>query len=404
MLQLRRLFQLIFFISCATTGFAQAPAEVLKEYDANIAEAKSGKLPISSSLVKKPDIAVQDPILKGALTVLANYFAKKDFMAFLEKPSETETKVKSVSFRSVKKIGEGGFGKIFLLQLSNTVKGSKQTYDIAVKVQKSDENGTYHDRYALEVEINNMRVANYFVHMLPYYGTMMDKNQAIFILSKALDASLSAKIASHTPIEDSYLYHFIMRMGRALNDLGEALFIHNDIKDDNIMTDKDGNFYLIDLGEMRRLMPSEITNAAVEVDKLFGKAGARLTGFGSGVYKAPEKVTDDVGIAAEIDWRKSDGFSMGLVLASLILQKPANELWEECATKEVCKLPRVGLTAENFQEVKQHIKELFDAKMQGASKIRRAAMKLALQLISPKPSERPADMELAYKSLLKAEQ
>lgn len=403
MFKIRPLFALLLMICCSTTSIALILPEALRDYDANITMALSGTLPISSALLKKPDIEARDPALKRAIEMLAQHFKNKDFTAFLDNTVATATTVKNVTFRSVRKIGEGGYGKIFHLELTVTEKGKTQTFDVAVKSQKNDPKASYQDQYLLEVEINNMRTANYMDNMLPYYGAIMDKNRDIFILTKKLETSLSQKIAGATEVEDSFLHHFIMQMSAALDSLSISLFVHNDIKTDNIMNDKDGNFYLIDFGEARRLLPSDMRNFRAQVDNIGGKGGARVAAFGSDAYKAPEKMVDDDQIKAVLNWKKADSYSMGLTLASLILLKQPNELWASCEAQLVCQLPSVGLTTHNFQQVKDHIAQEFASKQGGASKVRRAAMKLALELISVIPSERPDNMEQAYKLFLKAE-
>ncbi len=395
------IFAVAIFLSITTLAIELPLA--LRDYDVNIESAKAGTLPITSALPKKPDIGAKDANLQKAIAGLGDYFKSRDFAAFLEAKATEPTKSKKVSFKSVRMLGEGGFGKIFQLQLSYSDKGKTETYDIAVKAPKNDPSSEYLDQYLLEVEINNMRLANHLAHSLPYYGAMMDKSKNIFILTKKLDSSLSQKIAAGGSDEDSFLHHFIMQMSDALNDFGISLLVHNDIKTDNIMIDKDGNFYVIDFGEARRLMPVDMKNIGAVVDKIKGSRGSKVLTYGSDAYKAPEKMIDDERIAKEIDWKKSDTFSMGLTLAALILKKQPNELWQTCAEKIACKLPSVGLTYENFQEMKDYIASLFDSARTGASKIKRAAMKLALAMISVKPSERPSDMKRAYQDFFRAE-
>lgn len=402
MFKMLNLLTLILGTIFTAIAIATVPPEVIAKYETNLIQAKAGTPPIFGTLGKVSDIAAKDPSLAKAVEIMAAYFKEKDFAAFLDATNAKAIKSKTASFRSVAKLGEGGFGKVFHVELSITNKNSTDKFDIAVKAPKNMPKEP-RQIYLMEVELNNMRVANHMANMLPYYGAMTDKSGKAFILTKKLDTSLLDKIEKRASLDDSFFHHFIMRMSAAMNDLAEASLVHNDIKLDNIMLDADGNYYLIDFGEARLLPSSDMRNYNVRVDALGKRTGDRILNYGTDAYKAPEKVVDDKYVTGEVDWKKSDAYSMGLTLASLILAKEPNTVWSECSAQNICTLPKIGLEAINFEQLKNFIAQQF-TRISNPSKIKRAAMKLALKLISVRPSERPSSMEAEYKALLKQEQ
>jgi len=203
----------------------------------------------------------------------------------------------------VKKIGEGGFGDIFMIALvSNGIKGS-----LVAKVIRS-----MADEAVLQA-VKNLSLFEGNKHFLKYYGMITDIHGLLAILLETGGKNLDDIYirAKEKPLPLGVLFHQITD---ALIFMHKNGYVHLDLKAANMLLGLDKIAKVID------------TDGAVDVTKKSKTPPPYTTSPG---YTAPEIINEGystfLGGQKEIDWREADIYSLGATFLTLLVQKSLSD-------------------------------------------------------------------------------
>ena len=188
-------------------------------------------------------------------------------------------------YRILEKIGEGGMGKVY------KVYDSVRDKNLALKEMSN----TYVDSpIALLRFKNEFRIMSQFMHpdTVRVFDFGTGKDGTPFITMEYIDGKDLSKLKGLPPKKVTDL---MIKLTRALGYIHSRLYVHRDLKPDNIKLLEDGSLKLLDYGLMRQLgLPSS------------GKISGTL------YYLAPEAVTGGL-----ID-ESTDLYSLGVIAYELL--------------------------------------------------------------------------------------
>jgi WD40 repeat protein/serine/threonine protein kinase len=201
-----------------------------------------------------------------------------------------------------KKIGEGGFGQVYLAYQPLLKR------EVAVKVilERYVNNPEFIRRFEAEAQlISHLE----HMHIVPLYDFWREPSGAFLVMRYLRGGSLRDLLKKgHWPIHDAA--RVVMQLGSALALAHRNGVIHRDVKPDNILLDEERNVYLVDFGIAKDLQ--QISDYAAE----FALAEQQMDGFiGSPNYISPEQIMNkDVGPHTDI-------YNLGLVIYELVTGK-----------------------------------------------------------------------------------
>ncbi len=197
-------------------------------------------------------------------------------------------------YKVLKKIGEGGFGTVYLGEQKSKVLKRIFRERVAIKVMPID-NGDHVGRY-LE-EINALSELNH-PNIVAFRSCGENKIEKIIIVfTEYIDGKTIDDIVKEKGVlEVSNAASIVIECARALEyALKSKEFIHRDIKPDNIMVQHETEYVkVVDLGLVRRLEGGSLTRPG--------------TLIGTAKYMAPERI-----LLEPVDFR-SDIYSLGATL------------------------------------------------------------------------------------------
>ncbi|NVO28645.1 protein kinase [Donghicola sp. C2-DW-16] len=178
--------------------------------------------------------------------------------------------------------------------LAQDARGQKVALKIPAGETAQDE--TYLKRFVLEEWIAR-RIRSAHVLQVPEQG----KRSRLYVLSEFVDGiTLRQWIADHPKPDLDEVRDIIDQLSKGLRALHRREMIHQDIRPENVMIDRNGTVKIIDLGS--------VSVAGVE------EAAPGLLGHMPGTYQytAPEYLANDV-----VSWR-SDQYALGVIAYEML--------------------------------------------------------------------------------------
>jgi serine/threonine protein kinase len=203
--------------------------------------------------------------------------------------------VKLPDFEFLSKLGEGSYGKVYLVRHIAT----GDFYAMKVIGGSKALNKTEIDHILNEREIFNKIQNEFCVNAL---ASFVYKNLCIFVIELMLGGDLDHHILGGTiKLQSETLNVYLGQIILGLEALHEAGIVHRDIKPGNILVGKDGYLKLTDYGlsDLKKTLDEQ-----------------KLRPKGSVKYMAPENFLRDKEIGYEVDW-----FALGVVAFNLIKER-----------------------------------------------------------------------------------
>ena len=220
-----------------------------------------------------------------------------------------EKKSSTKDYNFIKKIGEGSFGKVYLVQKKND-----PTYLVAKKINLLKLTPEEINRY-LRNEREIMKKLNH-ENVVKFYDYFEEENYAFFILECCNGGSLSKhlkeyKLKKNVPFPQDIIQHFCRQIVRGLNHIHKRGIIHRDIKLDNILLNFKNNKFtdyfgaqikIIDFGLSTQGLGKSLVGSPIYMDPTilakFNRAGG---------YKKLEKYDE-----------KADIWSLGAICYEML--------------------------------------------------------------------------------------
>lgn len=224
--------------------------------------------------------------------------SKDSVKAAARKSQPEEISASQFTFNEDDMLGEGSFAVVY--------KGEYQNKTVAVKkiLSEPDEDAHFKSQQvAIMNELNKLGAPHviqlyaYTATVLPYYLIMPLMNQG----------SLFACIDMNIQLSDNLRYQVLVGVAKALAFMHDHLFIHRDIKPDNVLLDENFVPYLTDFDSAVKLDPKTMAISSEE--------GM----FGTPMYVAPELVEDGPYTTA------SDVYAFTILMWEVLAWKPAYE-------------------------------------------------------------------------------
>jgi len=193
----------------------------------------------------------------------------------------------------IKSIGAGAFKETFLIADSSNNTSALKLY----KPGFSDER-TLREIAAMK-KCNHLNVCR-LQAVERYKNSTTD---CIYTLEEFIDGgTLNVAIQSSKLLSNEQVFEIGLGLISAIKHISEKGLVHRDIKPDNIMLRTSGTPVLVDLGLVRDLNESSLTQSWA------------MRGPGTPYYASPEQLNNE---KSGIDWR-SDQFGLGVVLSHLL--------------------------------------------------------------------------------------
>ena len=191
-------------------------------------------------------------------------------------------------FKTLKTLGKGSFGKVYLVKNINTDKiYAMKVLDKQFVIQKKQISHTKTERIALE------KLKHPFIVKLRY--AFQDIKNLYFITEFLQGGELFFHLRKNSGYKEKAVKFYMSQVLLALEFMHNNNYIYRDLKPENIMIDREGNIKLTDFGLSKIMKPNETT----------------YTLCGTAEYLAPE-ILFGQGYDKTCDW-----FSFGVVIFEL---------------------------------------------------------------------------------------
>ncbi|MCI0709074.1 MAG: protein kinase [Chloroflexi bacterium] len=192
-------------------------------------------------------------------------------------------------------IGTGGFGEVY--------RAYQPTLDrnVAIKVilPKHSNDASFIRRFRSEAQI----IAHLeHLHIVPLYDYWRDPSGAYLVMRLLEGGSLRHRLVDEHKLTLVEIMQVMNQIGSALASAHKENIIHQDIKPENILFDRDGNAFLTDFGIAKSPFNEESDNIAES--------------FGSPAYVSPEIAGRRQSVI------QSDIYSLGILLFELLAGRP----------------------------------------------------------------------------------
>jgi serine/threonine protein kinase len=236
-------------------------------------------------------------------------------------------------FEYVRTLGEGGFGKVALVQKKGGA-DHKEVY--AMKVLEKDFDCATNTELLVFAMIGNKNIP--FLVNLHYYFVVNLKLHMIIDYFPGGD--MSALLDKEKDLPESDVKFYLSEIVLAIEKLHEMDIIHRDIKPENILTDKDGHIAVADYG---------LCAVSPEQGKCVSRCGTRS-------YMAPE-IYGENGYGKAVDWWSVGIMTFEMITGSMPFSR--SELKKQVRYKTPERL------RENSDELKSLIEGLLKKEPQG---------------------------------------
>jgi serine/threonine protein kinase len=203
-----------------------------------------------------------------------------------------------------KKIGEGGFGSVYL------VKSQKQNYLAAIKILNlykiaPNEYSYFRDKFKQEYFVGKVKHPN----LLHYFGIGLLHGNPYVLMEYCPNGSLQEAIS--TPKSDADILRIAYEIANGLSALHDRNIIHRDIKPENVLLGEENIYKITDFG-ISAVLDQRLTRASflgnVENSEVFGSI----------MYSAPEQLNKKTYYKGTKP--TMDIYSYGVLLYNLLFQ------------------------------------------------------------------------------------
>ena len=155
-------------------------------------------------------------------------------------------------FKTLKVIGKGSFGKVYLVKNINSDKiYAMKVLDKKFLIQKKQISHTKTERIALE------KLKHPFIVRL--YYAFQDMKNLYFITEFLQGGELFFHLRKNSSFKEKAVKFYMSQVLLALEFMHNNNYIYRDLKPENIMIDKEGNIKLTDFGLSKIVKPNETT-------------------------------------------------------------------------------------------------------------------------------------------------
>ena len=211
------------------------------------------------------------------------------------------------NFKIIRKLGEGGFAEVYLIEKNNKLYALKKT----IKPLKEEETNKYNEIINILKKIDNKYITK-------YYYTFSEKNSFNIVMEFCGEKNLKQFIDDYRNkdilIEENTISYIIIQICLGLKEIHKNKLIHRDLTPDNIFIDENNNIKIGDFGISKIIGTNEYANSRIGKYKYFAPE-----------FEIGEKYNN-----------KIDIYSFGCVIYELFTQ---NEYYVDIRIMEkVCKI------------------------------------------------------------------
>ncbi|CAD8066415.1 unnamed protein product [Paramecium sonneborni] len=243
-----------------------------------------------------------------------------------------QNKIGPQSFQFYQKLGEGGFGEVYLVEKIGQI--PKKQY--AMKILKKQDMNTSNIIKSAQIEKDVLKMMNH-----PFIVKLNWAFQTIDHLYLVMDLCSGGDLATHLSLLNSYSENtvkiFAAEITLALEALHSQGIIFRDLKPDNIVLDANGHALLTDFGLSKSGIDEEILNQSF---------------CGTLAYLAPEMLMKK-GHGRQVDW-----YMLGILIYELLVGAPPYYDSEKEILKENIKRAPLRIPKSLSQEAKDIIIKL----------------------------------------------
>jgi len=190
-------------------------------------------------------------------------------------------------FKSIKLIGRGGFGEVYLVERAGKLYAMKK-----VKKAFVSQLG-FADKIMIE---RDLLVSNALTQksqwIVDLFYAFQDKEHLYFVMEYCPGGDLFYLLDRYRVFDETTTRFYIAELVLAVEDIHNMNFIHRDIKFDNVLITKEGHIKLTDFGLSKRLVSSDdLSKSATDV-KEYKKVQQQISQISIGTleFMAPEIV------------------------------------------------------------------------------------------------------------------
>ncbi|HEY3998098.1 MAG TPA: protein kinase [Candidatus Xenobia bacterium] len=210
------------------------------------------------------------------------------------------------SYRILRRLGEGGMGKVYLVEFarddeSQDEAGDRQLYALKALTYNEDETDAEHrERFRREILIG-LTLNHPNVCRMVDWGFHEDNSP--YIVMELLDGiPLSEYIKTTAPLSLAESRRLVMQLLRGLGAIHAVGVVHRDLKPQNIFLTTDGVVKIMDFGIARKVGQKNITTTG--------------TALGTPSFISPEQLLD----TKRVDHR-TDIFNVGLIFYQMLTKR-----------------------------------------------------------------------------------
>ncbi|CAD8166775.1 unnamed protein product [Paramecium pentaurelia] len=223
------------------------------------------------------------------------------------------------SFQFYQKLGEGGFGQVYLVEKI----GQEPKKYYAMKILKKEDIDTSNIIKSAQIEKDVLKIMNHpFIVKLNYAFQTLDHLYLVMDLCSGGDLATHLELVNHFPEHIVKIYAAEITL--AIEALHQQGIIFRDLKPENVVLDKDGHAQLTDFGLSKQGIDEEILNQSF---------------CGTLAYLAPEMLMKK-GHGRQVDW-----YMLGIFIYELLVGAPPyydaeKEILKENIKRAPLKIPR----------------------------------------------------------------
>lgn len=232
-----------------------------------------------------------------------------------EKDSSESNSVSFNSFKILRSIGKGSFGKVCMVQKQSNGRLFAMKYLNKVSCVRQH----FVENVKREISMLCLLKHDFIVNL---WYTFQDEEDFFIVVDLLMGGDLRYHLSKHVLFTEDDVRLYILEMGSVLDYLKSKCIIHRDIKPDNILLDDKGHAHLTDF------------NVAILLDNQDDLA----SGFaGTKPYVAPDicqnKLGKNKGYSFNVDW-----WSLAITMFELLRHKRPFRISNETTVEEMMEI------------------------------------------------------------------